>query len=84
MKNFVKERDSAFIDFVETGSMKKVDAYCKKYGVPMPKDLKVKQAGIYKAVQYCTNISEETKNKAMIKCLELGFNPFINQTLVEQ
>ena len=79
MKEFVKERDNAFINFIETGSMEKVDAYCKKYRVKMPKDLKVKQAGIYKAVQYCTNIPEEIKNKAMIKCLELGFNPFIKQ-----
>ena len=79
MDKFVKERDNAFIDFVETGSMEKVDAYCKKYSVKMPKDLKVKQAGIYKAVQYCTNIPEEIKNKALIKCLELGFNPFIKQ-----
>lgn len=79
MNKFVKERDEAFINFVETGSMKKVDAYCKKYGVPMPKDYKVKQAGIYKAVQECTNIPEEIKNKAMIKCLELGFVPFIGK-----
>lgn len=77
MDKFVKDRDNALIDFVETGSMKKVDAYCKKYGVQMPKDLKVKQAGIYKAVQYCTNIPNEIKEKAMIKCMELGFNPFI-------
>lgn len=78
MSDFAKERDKAFIDFVETGSMKMVDAYCKKYGVKMPENPKVKQAGIYKAVQACTNISEEIKNKAMIKCLELGFNPFIS------
>lgn len=77
MNDFVKERDSAFINFVETGNMKKVDAYCKKYGIQMPKDLKVKQAGIYKAVQECTNIPIEIKRKAMVKCLELGFVPFI-------
>lgn len=77
MKNFVKERDSAFVDFVETGSMKKVDAYCKKYGVQMPKDLKVKQAGIYKAVLQCTNIPIHIKDKALVKCLELGFSPYI-------
>lgn len=77
MKEFAKERDKAFINFVETGSMEMVDAYCKKYGVPMPEDSRVKQAGIYKAVQECTNIPEEIKNKAMVKCMELGFNPYI-------
>lgn len=49
----------------------------KKHGVKMPKDLKVKQAGIYKAVQECTNIPDEIKSKAVFKCMELGFNPFI-------
>lgn len=75
--NLAKERDEAFIDFVETGSFKKVNAYCKKCGLPMPKSQKVKAAAIYKAVQYCTNIPNDIKNTAMIKCLELGFNPLI-------
>lgn len=75
--NVSKERDEAFIDFVETGSFKKVNAYCKKYGVPLPKKQRVKAAGIYKAVQYCNNIPQDIKNKAMIKCIELGFNPLI-------
>ena len=45
MSSFVHDRDSAFIDFVETGNTDKV----RKYGVPMPKDKKVFAAGIYKA-----------------------------------
>jgi hypothetical protein len=43
----------------------------------MPKDEKVMKAGVYKACQYCTDISEEVKGIAMQKCLKLGFNPFI-------
>lgn len=35
------------------------------------------KAGIYKAVQYCENIPQEVKIKAMQKCLELGFSPLI-------
>ena len=77
MKEFAKERDNAFINFVETGSMEMVDAYCRKYGIRMPEDERVKKAGIYKAVQECINIPEEVKDKAMVKCLELGFNPFL-------
>lgn len=74
---FAKERDEAFTDFVLTGSTKKVRAYCKKYGVQMPKDEKVFAAGIYKAVQECTKIPQDVKNKAFMKCLELGFSPLI-------
>jgi hypothetical protein len=77
-KKSVKERDEAFINFVETGSFKKVNQYCKKYNIDMPKSLKVKAAGIYKAVFYCTNIPQDIKDKAFIKCLEIGFTPFIN------
>ena len=78
MKRFAYERDSAFIDFVETGSTKKVRAYCRKYGVQMPKDKKVFAAGIYKAVCATTSIPQEIKDKAFTKCLELGFSPMIN------
>lgn len=35
------------------------------------------KAGIYKMAQYCTDIPDNVKDQAMIKCLELGFNPFI-------
>ena len=78
IKRFVRDRDEAFIDFVETGSTVKVRKYCRKYGVDMPKDKKVFAAGIYKAVQQCTNIPQEIKEKALVKCLELGFSPMIN------
>lgn len=78
MERFVRDRDEAFIDFVQTGSTVKVKKYCKKYGVQMPKDKKVFAAGIYKAVQQCTNIPQEIKDKAFTKCLELGFSPMIN------
>jgi hypothetical protein len=77
-KRFVKERDAAFVDFVRTGSETKVRKYCRKYGVTMPKDKKVMAAGIYKAVQECTQIPEEIKVLAMQKCLEIGFMPFID------
>lgn len=78
MRNFAKERDAAFIEFVKTGETDKVRKYCRKYGVPMPKEPKVFAAGIYKAVQECTNIPEDVKALAMQRCLEIGFNPFMN------
>lgn len=73
-----EERDKAFIKAVVDDDWKAVREYSKKYGVPMPKKRNVMKAGVYKAVQYCTNIPEDVKVLAMQKCLKMGFNPFIN------
>lgn len=75
---FVRERDEAFTDFVLHGKIDKLKAYCKRYGSPMPRDKRVMACGVYKAVQYCTNIPEDVKNIAMQKCLKLGMSPFID------
>lgn len=77
MNKFVKDRHNALVSAVVDDDWSKVKRYSQKYGVPMPKSEKVMKAGIYKACQYCTDISEEVKGIAMQKCLELGFNPFI-------
>ena len=74
---FAEERDKAFIDAVVNDKWDKVRKYSKKYGVPIPPKRNVMKAGVYKAVQYCTNIPEDVKTLAMQKCLMLGFNPFI-------
>lgn len=76
--SFVKERDKAFIAFVMDDNDKPLKKYCKKYQVPLPKDPKVRAAGVYKAVQECTNIPVEVKQEAFVKCSMLGFWPFIN------
>ncbi len=75
--SLASERDKAFIEFVKTGNKEKVMRYCKKYGVPLPDDERIMSAGIYKAVQLCTNIPEDVKVMAMQKCLEIGFNPMM-------
>lgn len=77
MSRFSKERDKAFIKAVMEDDWEAVRKYSRKYGVPIPKDRNVMKAGIYKAVQYCTDIPEEVKSVAMVKCLELGFSPLI-------
>lgn len=74
---FAEERDKAFIDAVVNDKWDKVIKYSKKYGVPIPKKRNVMKAGIYKAVQFCTNIPEDVKVLAMQKCMKLGFNPII-------
>ena len=77
MNNFVKDRHKAFISAVMEDNWDGIKRYSKKYGVPMPKNEAIMKAGVYKAVQYCTDISEEIKVVAMQKCIKLGFNPFI-------
>lgn len=78
MSEFSKERDDAFVDFVMNDNTDKLKAYCEKYNVPMPEDEKIMACGIYKAVQYCTDISDEVKTTAAWKCLERGMSPFID------
>ena len=80
MNNFVKERDKAFVKAVTEDDWGAVRKYCKKYNMPVPKSNKVMKTGIYKAVQYCTNIPEDVKEVAFMKCLELGFSPLIKPT----
>lgn len=77
MDNFIKERNEAFSDAVLNDEWGKMKKYAKKYGVPLPKSEKVMKVGIYKVVQGCTNISKDVKVTAIVKCLELGCNPFI-------
>lgn len=77
MNDFVKERDAAFIHFVKTDDFSKVKAYCKKYGVQIPKKRNVMEAGVYKAVVATTSIPEDVRTMAMQKCLKIGFNPMI-------
>ena len=77
MRDFVRERDAAFIHFVKTDDLSQVRAYCKKCGVQIPKDEKVMMAGVYKAVVATTSIPGDIKTLAMQKCLALGFTPLM-------
>ena len=75
LKTMAAERDEAFVDFVTTGSEEKLEAYLRKYKIPMPRKPEVKAAAVYKAVQECTMIPEEVKQEARRKCVALGFKP---------
>lgn len=77
MKEFVKDRDSAFIAFVMNDDWEPVRRYCDTYGVRMPENPDEMAAGIYKAVQDVKEIPNEVKVKAAIKCMKLGFTPFM-------
>lgn len=79
MRKFAKERDEAFVEAVVNDNWDKVRKYSKKYGVPIPKNKAAMKAGVYKAVQYCTDIPEKIKLQAMQKCLEMGLNPYVEE-----
>ncbi len=78
INDFLNDRKAAFTKAVMNGDWKALRKYCKKYGIPVPKQKNVMKAGCYKAVQGCTDIPEEVKRVAFKKCLELGFSPWIN------
>lgn len=77
MKNFVRDRDAAFTAFVMDDDWGAVRDYCVSYGVRMPEDPNVMAAGVYKAVQECTGIPDDVKVRAAMKCMGIGFNPFM-------
>lgn len=84
MKEFVKDRNAAFTAFVLRDDWGAVREYCQEYGVPMPPNPNVMAAGIYKAVQEVTTIPDDVKRMAAMKCLKLGFSPFIQYIKPEE
>lgn len=75
IRRFLKDRKKAFTNAVMVDDWDGLRKYCKKYGMPIPKDERVMKAGVYKAVQECTDLSDEVKFKAAAKCVEMGFRP---------
>lgn len=78
INEFLEDRKKALTKAVMDNDWGPFRKYCKKYGVPIPKDRKIMMAGCYKAVQGCTDISEEVKDIAFKKCVALGFSPLFN------
>ena len=77
LKKFAKSRDAAFTAFVMNDDWDALMKHLKKYGAEPPKSMKIEvvKAGIYKAVQECTNIPAEVKAEAARKCCLMGFRP---------
>jgi hypothetical protein len=78
MNDYAKERNNAFIEAVINDNWNPVKTYATKYNMQIPKSGKTMKAAVYKAVQYCADISDEVKEIAIIKCIKLGFNPLID------
>lgn len=77
-KAFVKERHAIFKAVLDNDDLKPLFAYCKKYGVPIPQREDVAIAGVCKAIQECTDFTEEEKEKAREKCIALDFTPYMD------
>ena len=79
IKRFAKDRDEAFTKFVHDDDFGHIEEWLKKYDMPAyaPDNKDVAKAGVYKAVQECIFIDEDTKELARRKCLELGFSPYM-------
>ena len=82
IREFVRDRDTAFINAVMHDDWDGVAAYLEKYKMRGAQMMRYKEpvakAAIYKAVQECTNISDDVKAIAAEKCVALGFAPRIN------
>ena len=76
MKEFVKERDRAFIEYIKTGNKKKLIAYFEKYHIPYPNKEKVLKIAVYKAALQCTNIPEDIKDIARNRLAAMGCSFF--------
>lgn len=77
MVQFAIDRDKAFTNFVHTDDWKYIEDYFRKYDIkpPIQEKIEVQKAAVYKAVQECIHIDEETKKLAREKCIALGFKP---------
>ena len=79
MREFVADRNKAMIAFVENDDWGAIRDYCITYGVDMSPNPDVMAVGVYKAVQEVTDIPDEVKVKAALKCMKMGFSPFMRQ-----
>ena len=76
-RQYAKDRDAAFMAFVQDGDYKHIDAMTQKYNIMAIPHTDTGAAGVYKAVQHCVGIPTSVKNKAVERCIALGFVPWI-------
>lgn len=79
LSEFVKSRDAAFTAFVMEDDWDAVLRHMARYGQSIPSWMKeeIAKVGVLKSVQACTRIPDEVKHKAAVKCVEMGFTPFV-------
>ena len=77
IKAYVMERDRVLTAAVMNDDWDGVREFTLRWGGEVPDDEAVMKAGVYKAVQEITGISQTVKHLAWKKCLALGFMPTI-------
>ena len=70
MKQFVKDRDSAFLSLNKS----KILAYCKKYDVSVPVDGDIFWAGVHKAILHINSATPEQKDNSAKWLISHGFS----------
>jgi hypothetical protein len=70
---FIKERDTALIEYIKTGNKKPLMAYFEKYQIPYTSNEKIFDIAVYKAALQCDNIPEDIKNIAGIRLALMGY-----------
>ena len=73
LKQFVADRDEALLSL----DRKKIEQYCKKYGVTMPTDEEAFWRGVHKAICACTTIPFEVRQKSADWLFKHGSKPKI-------
>lgn len=74
---YARDRDAAFVAFVEDGDFAHIDRLMARYGLPPFPHTREGRAAVLKAVQGCASIPRDTKAKAARECLRLGFSPYV-------
>lgn len=69
--NFIKERNSALLSL----ERKKIEKYCRKYGVPIPPSDLAFWMGVHKAICGLKGITEEQRQRSVNWLREHGSKP---------
>lgn len=77
-QRYAQLRDAALTEVIRTGREDAMLALCRQFGVEYPQSRRARYAGYYKMAQYCTNLPDEIREKALIQCIRMGFQPWID------
>ena len=73
LKKYVKERNKAMFSLDE----KKIKAFCRKWGVPIPENENVFWAGVHKVILHTTASTDAQKAHSLLWLVMHGFSPNI-------
>lgn len=77
INEFLRDRRAAIISAVRDDDWLPMTLFCHKYEMTVPSNARVFHAGVYKMAHECADIPEEIKELAAMKCMDLGFRPWV-------